>query len=271
MREENQSSKLAKMKANLQKQMKKRWVLPAVYLGLAAVVLSAVIWLQGSEEQIATEDPNQEQGQTEINPGVNFEDAVPVTTVNEVFKKPFLNEEEVNVIGYYFDFNATEEQQQAALVFYDNTYYQNKGIDFALESGETFDVTAALSGTVVKVEKDALFGNLVHIEHDNHVVTVYQSLEGVKVEEGQAVKQGDVIAQAGRNLYNQDAGIHVHFELRHDGVPVNPMDYFEQPASALQNPAEGEVADEEAEVEAEADAEGDEEEVEEPTEEEEQD
>ncbi|RXJ02923.1 M23 family peptidase [Anaerobacillus alkaliphilus] len=257
MREENQSSKLAKMKASLQKQMKKRWVLPAVYLGLAAVVLSAVIWLQGSEEQIVQEDPNMEQGQTDTNPGVNYEEALPVTAVNEVFKKPFLNEAEVNVIGYFFDFNATEEQQQAALVFYDNTYYQNKGMDFALESGETFDVVAALSGTVVKVEKDALFGNLVHIEHDNHVVTVYQSLEGVKVEEGQAVKQGEVIAQAGRNLYNQDAGIHVHFEVRHDGVPVNPATLFDQPATALPNAAEGDVAEE-----------ADDEEVEEPSEEE---
>ncbi|UTW68323.1 M23 family metallopeptidase [Anaerobacillus sp. HL2] len=39
----------------------------------------------------------------------------------------------------------------------------------------------------------------------------------VKVEEGQSVKQGDTIGQAGRNLYNKDAGVHVHFEIRHDG------------------------------------------------------
>ncbi|MCT8140127.1 M23 family metallopeptidase [Anaerobacillus sp. CMMVII] len=233
MREENQSSKLAKLKANLQKTMKKRWVLPALYLGLAALVLSTVIWLQGSDEQITQEDPNVEQGPTGTDQGTNTEDALPVTTMNEVFKKPFLNEEEVQVVGYYFDFNATAEQNESALVFYDNTFYQNKGMDFALESGETFDVVAALSGTVVKVEKDALFGNLVHIEHENNVVTIYQSLEGVKVEQGQSVKQGDVIGQAGRNLYNQEAGVHVHFEIRHDGVPVNPSDFFEQPLSAL--------------------------------------
>lgn len=247
MREENKSSKLAKMKANLQKMMKKRWVLPAVYLGLAAVVLSTVIWLQGSGEQIVQEDPNVDQGNvTGVEP--NYEEALPVTTVNEVFKKPVINEEEVKVIGYYFDFNATEEQQQAALVFYDNTYYQNKGIDFAMESGETFDVVAALSGTVVKAEKDALFGNVVHIEHDNHVVTVYQSLAELIVEEGQSIKQGEVIGQAGRNLYNQDAGVHVHFEIRQDGAPVNPMDFFNQPLSAL--PAsEGVANDDDDELE----------------------
>lgn len=260
MREENQSSKLAKMKANLQKQLKKRWVLPAVYLGLAAIVISGVIWLQGSDEQITQEDPNVEQGTNDF--GTNNEDALPVTTVNEVFAKPVVNEEEVKVIGHFFSFDATEEEQQAALVFYDNTYFQNKGIDYAMESGETFDVVAALSGTVVKAEKDALFGNVVHIDHGDNVVTVYQSLEGLKVEEGQSVKQGDVIAQAGRSLYNQDAGVHLHFEIRQNDVAVNPIDFFNQPISALPSAEAGET-EEPTDEEVEAG-----EELEEPTDEE---
>lgn len=235
MREENQSSKLAKMKANLQKLTKKRWVLPAVYLGLAALVISTVIWLQGTDGDIAVDDTNLDQGQIQDgDTDVNYEDALPVTTSNEVFKMPVVNEEEVEIIGYFFDFNGTEEEKQAALVFYDNTYYQNKGIDIAMESGDAFDVVAALSGTVVKAENDALLGNVVHIEHDNNVVTVYQSLDNVKVEEGQSVKQGDVLGQAGRNLYNQDAGVHVHFEIRQDGAPVNPLDFFNQPVTSLQ-------------------------------------
>ncbi len=231
MREENQSSKLAKMKANLQKLLKKSWVLPAVYLGFAAVVLSTVIWLQGIDQQLSEEAPNAESTETGV--GANLEEAVPVAKVSEVIKKPIINEKEAKIVGYYFDFNATEEQQQAALVLYDNTYRQNKGLDFAIESGETFDVVAALSGTVVKAEKDGLLGNVVHIEHDNQVVTVYQSLEGLNVEEGQTVKQGDIIGQAGRNLYNKDAGIHVHFEIQQNGVQVNPNEYFNQPTSAI--------------------------------------
>ncbi|OIJ11723.1 hypothetical protein BKP37_14865 [Anaerobacillus alkalilacustris] len=234
MREENQSSKLTKMKANLQKMMKKRWALPAVYLGLGAVVLSGVLYLQGTanvtQEQPVVDDEGYETG-ADID--VNYEDAFPVAKVDEVIKMPVVNEDEVKVIGYFFDFDATEEEQKKALVLYDNTYRQNKGIDLAMESGETFDVTAALSGTVVKAEEDALFGKVVHIEHDNGVVTVYQSLDDLKVEAGQSVKQGDIIAQAGRSLYNKDAGVHVHFEIRQDGTPVNPMDFFNQTVSAV--------------------------------------
>ncbi len=245
MREENQSSKL---KANLQKLMKKRWALPAIYLGVAALVLSSFIWFTGSDEEMVQDDAEVggEYGEYEgTDVESNYDDALPVTTTNEVFKMPVVNEDDVDVVGYFFDFNSSEEEQQAALVLYDNTYYQSEGIDLAMESGETFDVVAALSGTVVKAEKDALFGNVVHIEHENNVVTIYQSLEGLKVESGQSVKQGDVLGQAGRSLYNKDAGVHVHFAIQQEGVAVNPMDYFDQSVSSLSTDAAEEVVEDE--------------------------
>lgn len=261
MKEENQSSKLAKMKENLQKFMKKRWALPAVYLGLAALILSAAIWLQATEPEIAYDDPNVDQSEIQDRDGnidLNYEDALPVSMLSENIKMPVTNEANVKVVGSFFDFNATEEEQQAALVFYDNTYYQNKGIDLAMESGDTFDVAAALSGTVIKAEKDALFGNVIHIEHDNDVVTVYHSLEALKVEQGQSLKQGDVIGEAGRNLYNQNAAIHVHFEIRQGGKAVNPIDYFNQPITSLPSDgADDEKGQEDEDADEDADADQD--------------
>lgn len=260
MKEENQSSKLTKMKTNLQKLMKKRWALPAVYLGLAALVLTAAMWLQSTEPELATGDPNGDQSEIQdrnANIDQNYEDALPVLKNSETIKMPVANEADVKVVGSFFDFNSTEEEQQEALVFYDNTYRQNKGIDLAMESGETFDVAAALSGTVVKAEKDALFGNVIHIEHENDVVTVYESLESLKVEVGQSIKQGDVIGQAGRNLYNQNAAIHVHFEIRQDGTAVNPIDYFNQPITSLPSDEAG-ASDEDEDDEDESDVDGEE-------------
>ncbi|WNF37304.1 M23 family metallopeptidase [Bacillaceae bacterium IKA-2] len=236
MKEENQSSKLEKMKENLQKLMKKRWALPALYLGLGALVLSAAIWLQATEPEIVQEGPDVDQSEIQdrnANFDINYEDALPVSKVSENIKMPVTNEANVKVVGSFFDYNLTEEENQAALVLYDNTYRQNKGIDIAMESGDTFDVAAALSGIVIKAEKDALFGNVVHIEHDNDLVTVYESLESLKVEKGQSLKQGSVIGQAGRSLYNQSAAIHVHFEIRQDGKALNPIDYFNQPITSL--------------------------------------
>ncbi|MCD8502191.1 MAG: M23 family metallopeptidase [Bacillaceae bacterium] len=162
----------------------------------------------------------------------NHEEAVPVAVVQEEFQMPVTNQDEVQVVGYFFDVNAPREQQLAALVQYDNNWFESKGIDLALESGESFEVVAALSGTVIKSEKDALVGNTVRIEHENNLVTVYQSLEGVVVKEGQSIKQGEMVGKAGRNLYNQDAGVHVHFQVHQDQVPVNPMNFIDAQAEA---------------------------------------
>ena len=146
---------------------------------------------------------------------------------------PVVDESEVAVVGTFFDYESSTEEQVDSLIRYNNFYHQNKGIDLASKDGASFDVTAVMSGTVVKSEEDALLGQVVHIEHAQDVVTIYQSLGESSVENGQTVKQGDVIGQAGKNLYNSEAGVHLHFELRKQGVPVNPLAYMEQALTAL--------------------------------------
>ncbi|WP_096437561.1 M23 family metallopeptidase [Alteribacter populi] len=247
--EEKQVSKVERFKANLKRLMKKRWTMPALYLTLAAVVITGFIWVTSDSEDLS-QDPAQDS-EFDINqPGDEAydEDGLPVTVQNEVFEMPVLDENEVSVVGNFYDYEASVDDQVDALIQYNNYYYQNKGVDLASENGESFDVTAAMSGTVVKAEEDALFGQVVHVEHDDDILSIYQSLEGVLVEDGQTVKQGDVIARAGRNLYNSDAGQHLHFEIRKNGVPVNPLEYMEQPLTSLPEVDE-EQADQESDSE----------------------
>lgn len=225
--EENKQSS-NQVKLNVQKLLRKRWVLPAVYLAVVAIVLSAFLLIQGNDEAQPNEANEAEEGLV-----VENGEAVPVTSADETIKMPVANEDEVEVIGYFYDVNASEEEQQSALVYYDNTYYQSKGIDIASIDKETFDVTAALSGTVTEVKEDELLGYVVQITHDKDVVTHYQSLANVAVSEGAQIKQGDVIGQAGRNMYNKEAGIHVHFEIRHKDTAVNPLDYINQSLQTL--------------------------------------
>ncbi|PYZ96062.1 hypothetical protein CR205_16975 [Alteribacter lacisalsi] len=234
--EEKQGSKVDQLKANIKRLMKQRWAVPALYLTLAAVVLTGFIWLSTTSEDLSQEDYNQDS-EFDVNEpgeqGYEDEDAVPVAVQNEVFEMPVLDENEVSVVGNFYSSEDSAEEQVEALIQYNNYYYQNKGVDFASDNGESFDVSAAMSGTVVKSEEDALFGHVVHVEHDDDILSIYQSLEGVLVEEGQTVKQGDVMARAGRNLFNTDAGVHLHFEIRKNDVPVNPLEYMEQPLTSL--------------------------------------
>ncbi|MGV3488476.1 MAG: M23 family metallopeptidase, partial [Tuberibacillus sp.] len=60
-------------------------------------------------------------------------------------------------------------------------------------------------------------------------------LGSIAVEDGQAVSQGDVIGTSGTDKYMPDLGPHLHFELRKDGVAVDPASYFQKGLASLDN------------------------------------
>ena len=217
--------------------LKKRWFYPAVFLGVAAIVIAGVLWYQAGSNP-AAED--------QVAHDLDGQEAIPTAKQQEVFIEPVLAKD-AEIKTPFYDVNASSEQQESALVFYNNQYHQNQGIDYGLKSGESFEVVASLSGTVQKAEKDGLLGHVVEIDHGNGVTTVYQSLANVKVQKGDKVEQGDVIGEAGRNAFNKKAGTHVHFEIRKDGVAVNPQEYYGKSASAIPSQEQEEKADNDAE------------------------
>lgn len=239
--EKQRSHPIEKSASKWQKLARKRWIYPAVYLGFAAIVLAAVLWMQGGQENAGPRDlsgVNEERSAFDAN-----DESVPVLGDSEVFKVPAAEDSGVFVQKQFYDTAASTEEQQAALVFYNNTYYQNAGIDYAKEDGSSFDVKAAMTGKVVKASEDQLLGNVVHLEHADGVVTVYESLDALEVAEGDKVEQGDKLGKAGTSTFNTDAGVHVHFEVRKDGFAVNPLDVFNQPASAIEGKQNTEAGD----------------------------
>lgn len=219
------------------KVLRKKWFFPAVYLASAALILALITWYQSPNEfaldpeQPGTDPVQQQEEDAELD--VSFEntqgdeDAIPVTTGDaENMVWPYANDEDVQIVLGYFDDQSSEEEQMAAMVEYEQSFSPHQGVDFSLVDGEAFNVLAALGGTVIVVDKEPLTGNYVEIEHKNGLITVYQSLEDVQVAEGDTVQQGDVIAVAGRNSFEQDLGVHLHFEVRKDGVSVNPDQYL---------------------------------------------
>jgi stage II sporulation protein Q len=232
MREEEKKQP-SPLKPSLRRTFRKRWVFPAIYLASAALILTGVLWFQSKDDN---EKAKNEYEYNSDMPGTSYNDKEPAVPVNETlerFAMPVLDPSSIEIQKPFYDSKASKDEQEAALVFYNNTYHQNKGIDLAMKDGKSFDVTASLSGTVTKAEKDPIFGYVVEIEHDKGVVTVYQSLADLKVKAGDTVKQGQVIGKAGQSQFNQEAGIHAHFEIRKDGKAFNPIDYFDQPLTAL--------------------------------------
>jgi stage II sporulation protein Q len=229
MREEE--NKRSSQGSSVTRFFKKRWVFPAIYIASAAIILTAVLWYQSSDN--ATDKYDYES--SDLTGKKNDTPALEVNSSFENLKMPVKNPMETTVKMEFYDFNASEEKQEAALVFYNNTYVPHTGVDFTSKDGETFDVVSALSGTVTRVEEDATLGNVIEIEHDKGIVTQYQSVTDVKVKVGEKVKQSQVIAMAGQSLFDEESGTHVHFEIRKDGVAVNPTKFFNKPVSDLQD------------------------------------
>jgi len=97
------------------------------------------------------------------------------------------------------------------------------GIDITAPYGER--VIAAGSGVVVSVgNKGDGYGNKVVISHDQAISTLYGHLSAIFVKKGEEVKEGDVIGRVGST--GRSTGSHLHFEIRVDGTPVNPLAYL---------------------------------------------
>ncbi|MBP3815816.1 MAG: cell wall-binding repeat-containing protein [Firmicutes bacterium] len=97
------------------------------------------------------------------------------------------------------------------------------GIDIGV--GYYTKVKAARDGKVVQLTGwVAGYGNTVTIQHDDGFVTLYAHNSSIKVKVGQRVKQGDVIALSGST--GNSTGPHVHFEIRKNGVKVDPLKYL---------------------------------------------
>jgi stage II sporulation protein Q len=227
-----------KKQTSLKRFFKKRWVFPAVYIASAALILTAVLWFQNSSTDKAI-DSN--EFNFEASPGENGfdEPAKEVTRPMENLVLPLSEKDRTNAViqTKFYDDNANEQDQEAALVVYKNQYHPNTGIDIKVNDNEAFDVLAALSGTVTKVEEDALLGNVIEVKHEDNIITRYSSIKDMKVAIGDEIEQGQAIATAGQSQFNEEAGVHVHFEIRKDGMPVNPENYVNKPFSELQESA----------------------------------
>ena len=98
----------------------------------------------------------------------------------------------------------------------------NKGIDIAGDSGDT--VRAAADGVVVYAGGNLRgYGQLVIVKHNDSFLSAYGNNEKMLVKEGEKVKAGKSIARVGKTAANVEM---LHFEIRQDGKPVDPLRYL---------------------------------------------
>lgn len=96
------------------------------------------------------------------------------------------------------------------------------GVDMAAAMDES--IVAVMDGKVMTVVQTADKGFLIQIQHEQNFISIYKHCGMPRKKEGDRVKGGEVIALAG----TEDEGKHVsyvHFELWHEGTPIDPAKY----------------------------------------------
>ncbi len=99
------------------------------------------------------------------------------------------------------------------------------GIDMAVPKGTP--IYAAESGVVLVAQWWGGYGNCIIIDHGNGLWTLYGHIldGGIKVKKGETVKRGEQIAVVG--MTGMATGYHLHFEVRKNEIPVNPLPYIQ--------------------------------------------
>ncbi len=112
--------------------------------------------------------------------------------------------------------------------FHDPTYpfrnlFEHSGVDIPHPIGTT--IKSAGPGYVAWTRRGGKqYGNYVMIIHDNGIATLYAHLSRMDVQSDQFVARGDSIGAVGMTGFT--TGPHLHFEVRLNGIPVDPMNYL---------------------------------------------
>lgn len=106
-----------------------------------------------------------------------------------------------------------------------NVWRMHNGIDIPAPGGS--NILAANSGTVIKATWDSGYGYYIIIDHGGGISTLYAHSSKLIAKVGDKVERGQVIAKVGTT--GTSTGNHLHFEVRVNGTPVNPLDYVVVP------------------------------------------
>ena len=102
----------------------------------------------------------------------------------------------------------------------------HEGVDFIAATGTP--IVAAANGVVVYSDYHPEYGNMIDVDHGNDLVSRYAHASKRMVKVGQIVVRGQKIAEVGST--GRSTGPHLHFEVRHRGLPQNPSRFLKMPS-----------------------------------------
>lgn len=104
-----------------------------------------------------------------------------------------------------------------------NSVEEHYGVDVVAKKDEF--IKSTLDGTVIYAGFTPKDGYIVEVQHENNMMSIYKHNSSVLKKPGDRVKSGEPIAIIG-NTGENSKGVHLHFELWHNGLPINPEEFI---------------------------------------------
>lgn len=205
----------------------KNLVVPAIY-GLTIFVFGTSMYLiqKVVNDNKFKSNEEMEYVDKEI---VTDNEYIPVVNQVPTIIRPY-TQESVSISKSFYDYLGESKNQENSIVFYENTYMQNSGVDY--KHSEIFEVVSILDGTVIEVTENEILGKTIKIRHNNDLISTYQSLSEISVKQDDVILRGQVIGKSGTcPLYSSESNL--HFEIYHQGKNVNPEEYYNKTQDEL--------------------------------------
>ncbi|MCI5879211.1 MAG: M23 family metallopeptidase [Bacillales bacterium] len=202
-------------------------IIPSIYVGVIGVmVVSCLLVVSGVKNFL-----NERKDYDYTLDKVFIKDTIPVSkNENNMIIKPYTNDK-VKVYSYFYDFEGDTKKQLDSLIYYENTYMQNNGVDYS--NDEEFDVVSILDGEVISIEDNAIYGKVVTIKHNDNLKSVYSNVKNVLVNVGYKISQGEIFASS--DTYKVDTKVKslLHFEVYYKDNAIDPENLYTMSVSDL--------------------------------------
>lgn len=202
-------------------------IIPSIYVGVIGVMVVSCLLVVSGVKNFISERKDYDYTLDKV----FVKDTIPVSkNESNMIIKPYTNDK-VKVYSYFYDFESDTKKQLNSLIYYENTYMQNNGVDYSNE--EDFDVVSILDGEVISIEDNAIYGKVVTIKHNDNLKSVYSNVKDVLVNVGYKISQGEIFAST--TSYKVDTNVKslLHFEVYYKDNAIDPENLYTMSVSDL--------------------------------------
>ena len=195
-------------------------IIPSIYVGVIGVmVVSCLLVVSGVKNFL-----NERKDYDYTLDKVFIKDTIPVSkNKNNMIIKPYTNDK-VKVYSYFYDFEGDTKKQLNSLIYYENTYMQNNGVDYVCS--DEFDVVSVLAGEIISIEDNDVYGKVVTIKHNENLTSIYSNIKSITAKVGYKISQGEILGVSNKSSLESSDKNMLHFEVYYKGNPIDPENLY---------------------------------------------